>query len=121
MQELLVMLHSRYDLIKWGFFEQGILEEITARVSCIAGNVAATGIKTGSGVGGSGSSNEVQRGSIVGGFVEDAVGIGSHVVDGVAIPTELSDADLGVEGGKAEKAKKTQSKAGFVVGWRPRC
>ncbi|KAJ9608906.1 hypothetical protein H2200_006677 [Cladophialophora chaetospira] len=114
MQELLVMLHSRYDLIKLGCYEPEFLEEITARVYRAAKTMRVNTVNGDNGTGASCGSNKVQRGSMASGIMEDVLGTGAHVASGVR--TKPSNERLGSNAGEEVKKNKAQNKSAYVIG-----
>ncbi|KAH0841092.1 hypothetical protein AYO21_06585 [Fonsecaea monophora] len=132
MQELLLALHGRYDLINLGFFEKSTLDEFAIYVHQARGKLGGEPGKD-SGCGKTPIKNPttppqaqtelrqipVRNPKAV---MEDLVGISSHFPAEVPMPAELDPRDLGLTGEAEDESTGVSGEfleeEDYVVGWK---
>ncbi|OAL34696.1 hypothetical protein AYO20_06113 [Fonsecaea nubica] len=131
MQELLLALHGRYNLINLGFFEKSTLDEVVIRVHQARGKLGGEPGK-GSGCGKTPIQNPTTPQQAQAeprqipvrypkAVMEDLVGISSQFPAEVPMPAELDPRDLGLMGEEEESTGvggEFLEEEDYVVGWK---
>ncbi|KIW35419.1 uncharacterized protein PV07_02116 [Cladophialophora immunda] len=132
MQEFLLALHARYDLVGLGFFEKSALNDILVQFHEARGKGGAGAGRVG---GGGGSGNTLTRDSTTSQQSQtvqpqqrvvvpeevraDLVGVSSQFAAEVPMPAELDPKDLGIAGEEGRSVRRgSGAREDYVVGWK---
>ncbi|EXJ70540.1 uncharacterized protein A1O5_06610 [Cladophialophora psammophila CBS 110553] len=127
MQELLMALHARYDLVKLGFFEKRALNEIIVRVNQVRYNVGAwpdSGFRKNTTATTPGAPQQAQMmpqhnlvtpDQVTG----DLVGVGSKFPFDISMPADFDTNNLDTAKEEVGKVKtQPEGEQSYVVGWK---
>ena len=125
MQDLLVTLHARYDLVRLGFFDANELQDIVGRVNRARGDVSAAVGESGSGRTATAQEGAQQQSEpqlpqkliMPDQVARETVGVAALLEPDAPMPAQLDDKDLEISE-KTGQGRQSRGNADYVVGWK---